>query len=127
MAKNKGKGKGKRAPLRKTRVPRVSDTVKNYVNTAIHRQIENKVHNVQQTISFGSYAESLDFNAFPITPQTGYHGISQGVGQGARTGNTIKVRKCTLSYVLYPLAYDLTTNPNPVPQEVQLMLDLVRS
>lgn len=118
------KSRGKTRASKKTRV---SKNIKNYVNKAIHMNIENKCIQVQQSYGFGTYLESQDFNAFPMAPQTGYWGIAQGVGQGSRIGNSIKLRKVTLSYVVRPLPYDVNTNPNPVPVEVQLMLGYVKS
>jgi len=135
MAKFFKKGR-KRAPLRRPlRVARarrgrkssVSAVVKSYVKKQIHSNIENKCIQVQQSYGFGTYLESQDFNAFPMAPQTGYWGIAQGVGQGSRIANSIKLRKVTLSYVIRPLPYDVNTNPNPVPIEVQLLLGYVKN
>lgn len=127
----------KKRPLRKRpllnrkkrgkKTKKVSETVKKYVNAVVHSNLENKCVQVQQSYGFGTYLESNDFNAFPMAPQTGYWAISQGVGQASRVGNSFKIRKVQLSYILRPLPYDATTNPNPVPIEVQLMLGYVRN
>jgi len=128
----KGRKRVRRVPLRKPRAAgrrksSVSVGVRKYVNRVVHNNIENKCIQVQQSYGFGTYLESQDFNAFPMAPQTGYWGIAQGVGQGSRVGNSIKIRKVTLSYVIRPLPYDAVTNPNPVPVEVQLLLGYVKN
>lgn len=129
--KKKNVYRRRRAPLRKRaagkRKSSVSVGVKKYVNRMIHTNIENKCIQVQQSYGFGTYLESQDFNAFPMCPQTGYWGLGQAAGQGARLGNTIKPRRVILSYVLRPLPYDVNTNPNPVPIEVQLLLGYVKN
>jgi len=105
----------------------VSVGVKKYIKRTIHSQIENKSIQVNGGNSFGSVLESPDFNAYPMCPQSGYWGISQGVAQGNRIGNKIKTRTAYLNYVLRPVAYNAITNPNPVPCEVQLMLGYVKN
>lgn len=122
----------KKRGMKKTRAPRakaqVSDTVKSYVKSQIHAQIENKCFQVNPgQLSFGNVLESPDFNAYPMAPLTGYWNIPQGSGQGNRIGNIIKTRKCYLSYVLRPNPYEASTNPTPQPVEVRLMLGYVKN
>jgi len=109
------------------RVTMVSAAVKKYVKRTIHTNIENKCVQINGGNSFGNVLESPDFNAFPMCPQSGYWGISQGVLQGNRISNQIKTRRAYLSYVLRPVAYNAITNPNPIPCEVQLMLGYVKN
>jgi len=110
-----------------TKPKTVSYAVKKYVKRTIHAQIENKSVQINGGETFGSVNQSPDFNAFPMCPQSGYWGITQGVGSGNRIGNQIKTRRAYLSYVLRPAPYNGTTNPNPVPCEVQLMLGYVKN
>jgi len=105
----------------------VSAGVKNYVKKIVHAQIENKSVQVNQQISFGSYAESPEFNAFPMLPQTNYWTIAQTAGAGGRIGNQVKIRSVHLNYVLRPLPYDLTFNPNPSPVQVLMYLGYVKN
>jgi len=105
----------------------VSVGVKKYVKKQIHKNIENKKVQIQSGLSFGSVAEAPDFNPYPMLPQAGFWSIPGGVGQGGRIGNQCTIRKLTLSYVLFPKPYDVTTNPNPIPQEVDLYLGYVKS
>jgi len=122
----------KRRGMKKTRAPRaqarVSDSIKTYVKSVVHSQIENKCVQINPgPVSFGNYLESPDFNSFPMAPLTGYWNINQGVGQGNRIGNIIKVRKTYLNYVLYAQPYNAGTNAVPQPSEVRLMLGYVKS
>ena len=48
--------------------------------------------------------------------------IVQGTSDGARIGNEITVKKCNLDMVFYPTRYDASTNPNPEPLVVTLVL-----
>jgi len=113
----------KRRPRRK---PNVSLTVKKYVKKAIHANVENKCVQINFGNSFGNVNESPDFNAYPMCPLSSYWSISQGVTQGTRIGNQIKIRKVMLNYILRPLPYNATTNPQPNPCEVQMMLGYVK-
>jgi len=122
--KTYGKRKGKKTQKKST----VSTAVKNYVKREIHTNIEDKCFQVNPgPLSFGNVLESPDFNAYPCAPLSGYWFIAQGSGQGSRIGNIIKTRKCYLSYVLRPTAYDAGTNPSPQPSEVRLMLGYVKN
>lgn len=128
------KGK-KRRPLRKgarkTRFQKakgVSVAVKKYVNRTIHSNIENKCVQINPgQFAFGNVLESPEFNAFPMCPLNTFWTIAQGIGQGNRVGNIIKVRKCYLNYVLRPAPYDAITNVNPQPSMVRLMLGYVKN
>lgn len=106
----------------------VSSAVKTYVKRTLHTNIENKCVQVNPgPVGFGNVLESPDFGAFPMAPLSLYWSIAQGVGQGNRVGNTIRIRKTYLNYVLRPLGYDVTTNPSPQPVEVRLMLGYVKN
>lgn len=119
----------KRAKSRRstTKSKTVSVAVKKYVKRAIHTTVENKSVQINGGFSFGNVLESPDFNAYPMCPLTGFWSISQGVGQGSRIGNQIKIRKCYLSYIIRPTGYDATTNVFPRPTLVQLMLGYVKN
>lgn len=107
---------------------RVSDAVKTYVKRTIHSQIENKCVQINPgQLAFGNVLESPDFNAYPLAPLNSFWTIAQGVGQGNRVGNIIKVRKVMLNYILRPAPYDVLTNPNTQPSEVRLMLGYVKN
>jgi len=127
------KGRKRRAPLRKVRAAgkrrsSVSAGVKQYVKRTIHAQIENKSIQINPgQLGFGNVNESPEFNAFPMAPINGTWSINLGTGAGSRIGNIIKVRRVRLNYILRPAPYDVTTNPNPKPSEVRLMLGYVKN
>lgn len=56
---------------------------------------------------------------WPLSPYNGYLTISQGSGQGARTGNKIRIAKAKLQIVLFPGSYDAVQNPSPRPQYIK--------
>lgn len=100
--------------------------VKKYVKRVIARNIENKTVEINYGQSFGSYLEDNTLNCYPMLPYTGYMALGQGVTQGTRIGNQIKVRKVMLNYVLRPSPYDAVFNTNPQPFEMDLMLGYVK-
>jgi len=117
-------------PYRKSAVGRkgssVSVAVKKYVKSTIHKNMENKSKLIGLSNTFGSYLQDLTLNALPLLPYTGYMTISQGVGASDRVGNSIRVRKLTLSYSLHPTPYDATTNNLPRPLEIVFYLGHTR-
>uniref|UniRef100_UPI004048B203 hypothetical protein n=1 Tax=Polynucleobacter sp. TaxID=2029855 RepID=UPI004048B203 len=113
-----------RRPYRKTirKRSKVSTKIKKYVKRQIHKNIENKVVSINQTLAFGNYLESPDLNLYPVLPYSGFTSISQGVSSGSRLANRCKVMKVILKYVLFPKGYDAITNTSPTPCEVQMFL-----
>jgi len=111
---------------KKTAPKGVSTAVAKYIKRAIHNTIEDKSVQINGGFQFGNVLESPDFSPYPMAPSASYWTISQGVGAGARVGNSIKVKKVTLNYILRPTPYDALTNANPCPTEVQLMLGYVK-
>jgi len=117
--------KSRRAVGRKSSA--VSVAVKKYVKNTIHDKIENKCVQIQFSLAFGTVLEDPGLGAFPMCPLSSYWTINQGVGQGARVGNVIKPRKVMLNYILRPMPYDLATNPNTYPTDIQLFLGYVKN
>jgi len=103
----------------------VSAGVKKYVKAQISRNIEDKCINVNGGQSFGNILESPDMNVYPMLPYTGYGTIPQGVLQNCRIGNTVKVKKLYLSYVLRPTGFNASFNPFPEPMEIDMFLGYV--
>jgi len=92
------------------------------VKSVISRMAENKVANFRGSINMqAATATSWITTLIPCTPYTSYLAIDQGVGQGQRIGNSIRLKKLKLSGVLRPLPYNLTTNTDPVPLFIKLM------
>lgn len=127
----------KKRPLRKLKKglrkrvskPKISLAVKSYVKKAVSAQIENKTAAVEAEASFGSYDSGAtpSMNAFPMMPYSGYLTIPQGITQGTRTGNEIKIKRVMLNYTLHPLPYEATTNTRPQPVVVLMYLGNLRA
>jgi len=121
-----------KAPQRRRRIRKapkakpVSVAVKKYVARTLSRTIETKSTSVETETNFGSRVSNQTMNARPIMPYTGYLTIPQGVTQGTRIGNICKVKKVSLNYVLIPLPYNLSTNPNAIPSHVIMYLGRVK-
>jgi len=99
--------------------------IKKIADKAIHQQIQDK------TIQFLNLGQSLvasnglgfdNSNVVDIGVSVANLQIPQGVGQGNRTGNKIKLRKLVFKGTLCPKPYDAATNPVPKPTQVKVWL-----
>lgn len=90
-----------------------------FIKQVVTRTEEKKVTIYQNGFTFGG--GSLGSNIFPISPYnvTGL-AISQGTGQGDRIGNKIRTNSLIMRYTIFPNAYNATTNPTPIPQNIRL-------
>lgn len=84
--------------------------------------------NEKKTISYENTADIVGYNyastflRLPITPSSTLLAISQGTGQGDRTGNRIRVHKATLKLIVNPYPYDVVTNAEPCPGDFRLLI-----
>jgi hypothetical protein len=117
--KNKSKSK-------KPKSNKVPKAVKAYVDKKTAVEIENKCVQINGGVGFGNALESPDLNAYPMLPITGYWTISQGLGQGGRVGNEIKIKQVMLNYIITPRVYDVVSNVVPVPCHIDLYLGHMR-
>jgi len=119
----------KKQSKKTTRRPTVSKSIKKYVNATIHKNIENKIQNFNEDFSFSSVAQDPTMSIAPITPQSSQPSgikISQGVGAGDRTGNSIRTRKVIFRYSLTPQPYDENFVPYPQPVWVRMYFGYIR-
>jgi len=118
--KKRPKSTKKRATKRRS----VSAPIKRYVNSVVHKNIENKVlidKQFSQTIcSYFNNTSLLTLNMLP-------YGNFTGTGQSSRIGNVITTRKVMFSFVLRPAPYDSVFNQTVVPQHVYLMFGKVKN
>lgn len=98
----------------------VSSAVKSYVKRTISGNLENKTAYDEGVATISAYNVSTSLYAFPLHPYTAFTEIFQNVGAGARIGNSIKLKKVVLKYILTPLAYNASLNPTPVPNIIKL-------
>lgn len=110
--------------------------VKSIVKQEIHRQEENKM---RQNGGTGSILPTTHTNyqtncIIPLSPyyEAGLSvaqnlDIAQGTSIASRIGNRINTRSGRLRFVLYPSAYNATTNPNPQPCNVTMWIFKLKS
>lgn len=113
------KNRKARKPLRsnKKKSTSVSKTVKRYVKSAIHKQLENKSFSIESAETLASAANAANFqagNIIQLTPSNATNAlytIPNSLGQGGRIANVIQLRKATFKCIMYPQAYNVTSNP----------------
>jgi len=115
----------RKRPRKNAKKPTVSLAIKKYVKSTISKNIENKCVQVNFGQSFGNILEAPNMNMYPMLPYLGYMSIPQGVTQGTRVGNQIKVKKLMLNYVLRPTNYDAVFNPQTIPSHIDMFLGYV--
>jgi len=111
---------------RKSRKPTVPLAVKNYVKKTVANNVENKMCNANYAGLFGNATSNPSLYSYPMTPYTGYMTIGQGVQQNQRIGNSVKVKRAVLRYILRPNGYNVSTNPFPAPVVVDMFLGRTR-
>lgn len=114
--------------------PKVPDAVKAYVKKAIAIEIENKSQTYFQTgpIVIGNANNTTVWstsNVWQITPNTGELSITQGVTQGTRVGNKIKLKSAKLIVHLTPNGYIASGSANlvPAPQFIDVYIFKLRT
>ena len=103
--------------------------VKRIVKRTIAAHAENKT---VQFFSTGANVLNSSNSGFvssilPLSPYQGSLTIPQGVGQGERIGNRVRIKNLTFKGTLYPKPHNATTNPNPVPVQVVFWIFYKRS
>ena len=132
-----GKRKSGRKGVRRLRkhskkTQKVSATVKRYVKRAIHSTLENKRFTIETADTLAASSNATNFqagNIWQLTPSSAtnsWYTIAQGTGEGSRVGNEINLRSAHFRYVMYPLAYNVTSNPTPKPLDVMLFIFSVK-
>lgn len=116
------KKKSTKKTKRFTRKPKVSTSIKKYVNRAIHNNCENKsAYYAGDELPIYNYAAAASLYyacTQPLTPYSSFLQISQSAAANGRVGNSIKVRKATLKIFLAPKIVDVVNNITPQPQVV---------
>ena len=109
--------RGRYAPLRKNALAKT-------VRTIIQQQAEKKrVQFTQEDKLLYAYnSASWAASIFPVTPYGASLTLNQGVGDGSRVGNRVKLSKLRFRGMIVPTGYNATTNPNPVPVAVKMWL-----
>jgi len=111
------RGKNKRA--KKGKAVKVSNVVKDYVNRALDRAIEDKIFVWRDVDVPILPSNSVNFNntVVPVTPYALFSSIEQGVGAGQRVGNKIKIKRLFVDVLLYYAAQG-PNNTVPAPLDI---------
>lgn len=124
----------RRRPLRRRfarrargrRVSRVSPvSVKRIIRSEIARNVETKTVQLDPAVRSLYYVSNAGWptnNVIPLAFSPGGLQVLQGVGNGQRIGNRIKVKKLMFNFVMRHRTYDAGNNPNPVPLMVRMVL-----
>lgn len=122
-------GARQRKPRKNRSTPAgVSAPVKRYVQRAIHTNLENKSITVEVAKTMANISNLTNFqsgNIFQLTPSSATNNlytITQGLGEGSRTGNQVSLRKAIFRFVMYPLAYNAVSNLTPKPLDIGMWI-----
>lgn len=97
------------------------------IQSEIAREIENKdtqSYNLSKNI-VSSSSPTFQDNVIQLGPNnnaTEPMPILQGVGVNSRVGNKIKTKYLMFKGTVVPLPYEATTNPQPVPMQVKMVI-----
>lgn len=115
----------RRTYKRKSYARRPTVAMKKYVKREISRNVENKTaqyFNIQQAFYYPASSGLIQENTLEMCLSPTCLQIPQGAGQGNRIGNKIKVKKLVMKGTLNARGYDVSSNPNPKPQQVRCVL-----
>ena len=113
--------KGRKVARKMRRTKRMP--IKKLIKREIAKNVENKTFQYLDDVYdiLPSNSPGFDANIVPVAPAAGgFLTISQGLGQGQRIGNRIKIKKLTVSGVIIANPYNATTNPTPAPVQVKV-------
>lgn len=92
------------------------------VKTVISRMAENKNQSFRGSTPLYMYGAALwGDSIITCTPESLFLSIQQGVGQGDRVGNAVRVKSLKLTGVLRAAPYNAVSNPTPVPCYVKFL------
>lgn len=112
--------KSKRKTIKKMVQEDKAKVLTTFIKKTVNKLAETKQTSftIQSAVVAYTNAGWNALNCFPITPYSGYIDIVQGTGQGARTGNEIRVKKSIVDIVIWPQGQSATLNLVPKPLEV---------
>lgn len=133
--KKRAKSTKKSLKAKVTKKPTVN-MVKTIVRKAINRNAENKMRQnggVKSIVPTTNVAYQTNC-IIPLSPyyEAGLSAeqnldIVQGTSVSSRIGNRIKTTSCRLRMVIFPLQYNVSTNPYPQPLDVTLWIFKLKS
>jgi len=116
----------KKSTRKTSRRPGVSKSVRTYVKKTIHRMAENKTIGSQLALAGNPTNASsngwVTNNVYPLAFNDTTMICTQNNSQSGRIGNKVNVRKAVVSYILTPASYNATTNTEPKPIDVRVVI-----
>lgn len=105
---------------KKTYGKRKSSYIRRLVKKTVSRMAETKQVQFFTTgvNIYNSDNANFALQTFPCTPYDGFLNVLQGVGQGQRIGNKIRIKNIRFKGTIWPNPYNATSNPNPVPVQI---------
>lgn len=111
----------KRAPYKKRAVKRSKSTFAKRVSAVLQRKAEHKMVINSASNYMPNYLVGTPLQ-IQLTPNSSTLVISQGDGQGSRTGNRVKTVSCKIKGIMYPTGYSNTQNSAPSPQDIRIVI-----
>jgi len=98
--------------------------MKRLIRKTIQSVAEKKIANFNDFAHdvVGSNSAAAAAQIIPVCPFTAGWPIAQGVSQDERVGNRIKIHRAVIRGTLHPQPYNVTTNINPQPTLVQMIV-----
>lgn len=134
---------GKKPKTKFTKTIALKRTAKALVNKyQLNKKIKKVVNSLEeskcQSVRFFNSAmyvysggNAVNFeanNVYLLTPNVAPQlQIVQGYSSGTRVGNTIRPVKVHVSMVMYPSAYNATTNPVPTPLDIRIIIFKIKN
>lgn len=98
--------------------------IKRIAQKVVNANVEHKECQYSQSKNILPAAAATggqDNNVIPIHPYSGFMALNQGVGDGSRVGNSIKITNASMNFSIFPSPYNATTMVNPRPQNVMFI------
>lgn len=119
------KGAAPRRRTYKRRAAARSRPIRKVVRAEIQRAAEPKT--IQTVVTAHTFYSSTNAlapanNVLELGADGVNIAINQGTGQANRVGNRIRVKSLWMKGVITPLPYDVTTNPNPRPVQLKMVI-----
>lgn len=98
--------------------------VKNEIKKAFNKEIEVKTNSNINNVVLAGYNNTgiMASGIIPLTPYTGFMTVAQGIGQGDRIGNSIRIKRAMLHMAMWPHQYNALTVPFVIPVEIQIFI-----
>lgn len=108
----------------KKRTSKKTSSIKKMVKREIAKNVENKTCQVLDMNESIRAVDSATFTSgiFAVSPMSTGLQVLQGVGNGSRIGNLIKIKRLTMKGTVWPRAYNATDNPYPQPIQIKMWL-----